>query len=189
MTDGLTDGPGVPHLVLGGARSGKSRFAEALIQRFPPPYVYMATAQALDDEMRDRIEGHQRRRGAQWQNLEVPLALVQHLEALQGKGRPVLVDCLTLWLSNLMLGSPDSRGPAGGEVARLCAAIGAADYPLVLVSNEVGAGIVPGNALARAFRDLAGRTNQQVAAACAAVTLVVAGLPLVLKESPKPSLP
>jgi adenosylcobinamide kinase / adenosylcobinamide-phosphate guanylyltransferase len=189
MTEGFTGCPGVPHLVLGGAKSGKSCFAESLIQRFPSPYVYVATAQALDDEMRDRIKDHQRRRGALWQNIEVPLALVEHLHTLRGKGRPVLVDCLTLWLSNLMLESPSSHGPPAGEVDRLCAAIGAADYPLVLVSNEVGGGIVPENALARAFRDLAGRTNQQVAAACTAVTLVVAGLPLVLKESPKPPVP
>ncbi len=188
MTNGFTGFPGVPHLVLGGAKSGKSRFAEELIQRFPSPYVYVATAQALDDEMRDRVRDHQRRRGALWQTMEVPLALVEHLDALRGKGRPVLVDCLTLWLTNLMLQSPSSHEPPTGKVDRLCAAIGAADYPLVLVSNEVGGGIVPENTLARTFRDLAGRTNQQVAAVCVAVTLVVAGLPLVLKGTPKPLL-
>ena len=171
----------VPHLILGGARSGKSQYAEKLLQRFSPPYVYLATAQVLDDEMRQRVDEHQRRRGPRWQTIEAPLDLVARLQGLQGRGLPVLVDCLTLWLTNLLLQSPAAATPPGVEVDRLCEMIRAADYPLVLVSNEVGSGIVPENALARAFRDLAGRTNQQVAAACAAVTLVVAGLPLGLK--------
>jgi adenosylcobinamide kinase/adenosylcobinamide-phosphate guanylyltransferase len=173
--------PDIPHLVLGGARSGKSHYAEQLLQRFPPPYVYLATAQALDKEMRRRIEEHQRRRGPQWRTVEAPLDLVGQLEGLQGRGLAVLVDCLTLWLTNLLLQSPDFSTQPATQVDRLCEVLRGADYPVVLVSNEVGGGIVPENALARAFRDLAGRTNQQVAAACAAVTLVVAGLPLVLK--------
>jgi adenosylcobinamide kinase / adenosylcobinamide-phosphate guanylyltransferase len=171
----------VPHLILGGARSGKSHYAEKLLQRFSPPYVYLATAQALDDEMRLRIDEHQRRRGPLWRTMEAPLDLVAQLRGLQGKGLPVLVDCLTLWLTNLLLQRPAAATPPELEVDRLCEIIRAADYPLVLVSNEVGSGIVPENALARAFRDLAGHTNRQTAAACAAVTLVVAGIPLVLK--------
>jgi adenosylcobinamide kinase/adenosylcobinamide-phosphate guanylyltransferase len=173
--------PDIPHLVLGGARSGKSRYAEHLLQQFPPPYVYLATAQALDEEMRRRVGEHQRRRGPQWRTIEAPLDLVGQLQGLQGRGLAVLVDCLTLWLTNLMLQAPDPSTPIEAQVDRLCEVLRGADYPVVLVSNEVGGGIVPENALARAFRDLAGRTNQQVAAACAAVTLVVAGLPLVLK--------
>jgi adenosylcobinamide kinase/adenosylcobinamide-phosphate guanylyltransferase len=171
----------VPHLVLGGAKSGKSRHAEELLQRFPQPYVYLATAQALDDEMRLRIDEHQRRRGPHWQTIEAPLDLVAQLQDLQGMGSPVLIDCLTLWLTNLLLQSPAAATPPEVEVDRLCEVIRTVDYPLVLVSNEVGSGIVPENALARTFRDLAGRANQQAAAACAGVTLVVAGLPLVLK--------
>ena len=175
--------PEVPHLVLGGAKSGKSRHAEELLQRFPPPYVYLATAQALDDEMRLRIDEHRRRRGPHWQTIEAPLDLVDQLRNLQGKESPVLIDCLTLWLSNLLLQSPAAATPPEVEVGRLCEVIRTADYPLVLVSNEVGSGIVPVNAMARAYRDLAGKTNQQVAAACAGTTLVVAGLPVALKRS------
>ena len=186
MSDDMSKHPEVPHLVLGGARSGKSRHAEELLLTFPPPYVYLATAQALDDEMRQRVDEHQRRRGPRWQTIEAPLDLVARLQGLQGRGLPVLVDCLTLWLTNLLLQSPAAATPPGVGVDRLCEMIRAADYPLVLVSNEVGSGIVPENALARTFRDLAGRANQQAAAACAAVTLVVAGLPLVLKRT-KPS--
>lgn len=189
MSNGFTGLPSVPHLVLGGARSGKSRFAEELIQAFPPPYVYVATAQALDAEMCARVKDHQHRRGPLWQTMEVPLALVELLDDLRGQGRPVLVDCLTLWLTNLMLQPPDSNRQPATEIDRLCGAIRAADYPLVLVSNEVGGGIVPENPLARAFRDLAGRTNQQVAIVCVAATLMVAGLPLRLKGNPKPTSP
>jgi adenosylcobinamide kinase/adenosylcobinamide-phosphate guanylyltransferase len=174
----LTD---VPHLVLGGAKSGKSRHAEELLQWFPSPYVYLATAQPLDEEMRLRIDEHQRRRGPHWQTIEAPLDLVAQLQGLQGMGSPVLIDCLTLWLTNLLLQSPAAATPPEVEVERLCEVICSVDYPLVLVSNEVGSGIVPENALARTFRDLAGRANQQAAAACAGVTLVVAGIPLVLK--------
>ncbi len=183
MTAGPAELTDVPHLVVGGARSGKSRYAEELIKRFPPPYVYVATAQALDEEMRRRVEDHQSRRGTIWQTIEAPLELVEQLDGLRGKGLPVLVDCLTLWLTNLMLQSPEAVDTAALQVERLCDIIRAVDYPLVLVSNEVGSGIVPVNAMARAFRDLAGKTNQQVAAACAGATLVVAGLPVALKRS------
>ncbi len=181
--------PDVPHLVLGGARSGKSCFAEELLQHFPRPYVYLATAQALDEEMRQRVAEHQRRRGAHWQTIEAPLNLVTHLEDLRGRALPVLVDCLTLWLTNLLLQSPEPPISPAKQVERLCDCIRAVDYPIVLVSNEVGAGIVPENALARAFRDLAGQANRQVAAACAGVTLVVAGLPRPLKGSRVPCPP
>jgi adenosylcobinamide kinase / adenosylcobinamide-phosphate guanylyltransferase len=183
MTAGPAELTDIPHLVVGGARSGKSRHAEELIKRFPPPYVYVATAQALDEEMRQRVKDHQSRRGTIWQTIEAPLELVEQLDRTRGKGLPVLVDCLTLWLTNLMLQSPEALDTAALQVERLCNIIRAVDYPLVLVSNEVGSGIVPVNAMARAFRDLAGKTNQQVAAACAGATLVVAGLPVALKGS------
>jgi adenosylcobinamide kinase/adenosylcobinamide-phosphate guanylyltransferase len=174
----------VPHLVLGGARSGKSTYAEGLIGRFPGTYVYVATAQVLDGEMADRVRTHQNRRGPDWETLETPLALVGQLRRLNGSRRAVLVDCLTLWLTNLILQPPEAAPSPEEQVADLCAVIRSVEYPLVLVANEVGSGIVPENALARRFRDLAGHANQRVAAACRGATLVVAGLPLSLKGNP-----
>jgi adenosylcobinamide kinase/adenosylcobinamide-phosphate guanylyltransferase len=162
-------------LVLGGARSGKSLYAERLVTARQPPWVHVATAQAFDDEMRARIAIHQTRRGENWVLVEEPLDLAGAV-ASAGQ-RPVLVDCLTLWLTNLMLGGQD-----------IPAAIGALDRTLrerrtmtVLVSNEVGLGIVPDNALARRFRDEAGRLNQHLAASAASVLFMVAGLPMRLK--------
>lgn len=163
-------------LVLGGARSGKSRYAEALV-RDAGGGIYLATAQALDDEMAARIARHRAERGNAWTTIEEPLELAAALERNAQAGRPILVDCLTLWLSNLM-----GAGRAGErETARLIAVLKALPAPVVLVSNEVGLGIVPDNALARAFRDEAGRLNQAVAAAAGRVVLLAAGLPLVLK--------
>ena len=168
-----------PHLVLGGARSGKSSHAEGLVTRFAGPYIYVATAQVLDEEMRERVDKHRERRGSGWQTVETPLDLPGTLKELRSAGRPILVDCLTLWLSNLLL--QEDSGRHEGRVEALCRRIEEADHPLVLVSNEVGSGIVPENALARQFRDLAGFANQRVAEACRRVTLVVAGLPVKLK--------
>ncbi len=161
-------------LVLGGARSGKSAYAERLIRAMPAPWVYCATAQALDDEMRDRIAHHQARRAEGWITRETPLDLA---EALATASRPILVDCLTLWLTNIMLAGRDV--PA--EAATLLAAAKASKAPIVFVSNEVGLGIVPDNALARDFRDHAGRLNQEVAKIAAHVVFMAAGLPMVLK--------
>ncbi len=138
-------------LVLGGARSGKSRHAEALVTAHPPPWLYVATAQALDDEMRARIAAHRARRAAGWRTVEEPIELAAAL--LRAGGQPVLVDCLTLWLSNLLLGEHDLAAAADA----LEAALDAGRRATVLVSNEVGLGIVPENALARRFRDEAGR--------------------------------
>lgn len=166
-----------PHLILGGARSGKSAHAEALLLELPPPYTYVATAQLLDAEMANRVAKHRARRSADWHTIESPLDLPQTLRALQGQQSPVLVDCLTLWLTNLLL----SEVPEiDRQIAALCDTVLLLDYPLFLVSNEVGYGIVPDNALARRFRDLAGHTNQRLAGICPSVTLVVAGLPLRL---------
>lgn len=170
-----------PHLILGGARSGKSEYAETLISSFPPPYVYIATSQILDGEMRDRVQKHRDRRGNEWRTIESPMDLLGPLTDLQGANQAVLVDCLTLWLTNLILASP--KVPAT-SVDKLCDFVSLADYPLIIVSNEVGSGIVPENSLARRFRDLAGVANQRLAAVCRAVTLVVAGLQLPLKPSP-----
>lgn len=164
-------------LVLGGARSGKSRYAEALIQAAPPPWGYVATAQALDEEMRVRIAHHVARRGENWQTIEAPLAVAA---ALRRAGeRPVLVDCLTLWLTNLMLGEQDCEMWVG----ELEAVLKQRQGMTVLVSNEVGYGIVPADALARRFRDEAGRLNQRMAALADQVVLVVAGLPVSVKSA------
>jgi len=168
-----------PHLVLGGARSGKSFYAESLIAGFASPYVYVATARVLDAEMSERVAKHRERRGPAWETIECPCDLTATLKLLRERNRPVLVDCLTLWLTNLILGS--SQEASEQSIEELCEFLRGANYPLVLVANEVGFGIVPDNPLGRRFRDLAGLANQRVAAECAAVTLVVAGIPLPLK--------
>ena len=169
-----------PHLILGAAKSGKSTYAEKLCSALPPPHLYIATAQVLDDEMKERVRHHRRRRDATWETIEAPIDLIPVLEARRGRGEPILVDCLTLWLSNLLLAEEESNFPEE-QTSRLCSLLRTVDYPLFLVSNEVGAGIVPENALARRFRDLAGLANQQIAEVCKAVSLVVAGIPMRIK--------
>jgi adenosylcobinamide kinase/adenosylcobinamide-phosphate guanylyltransferase len=163
---------------LGGARSGKSAFAERQARAADATeLVYIATAQAYDDEMRDRIERHRLDRGPGWITIEAPFGLEDALREADAPGRAIVVDCLTLWLSNLMLDDIDPE-PRAGALASLLPSLTAR---VALVSNEVGYGIVPENALARAFRDAQGRLNQRVAAAADAVVLVAAGLPLELK--------
>jgi adenosylcobinamide kinase/adenosylcobinamide-phosphate guanylyltransferase len=162
--------------ILGGARSGKSRHAERLATALPSPWVYIATAEAYDDEMRERIKLHRARRGDGWRTIDAPLDLVGALEAVP-QGTPVLVDCLTLWLTNHMLAEHDIEAEAG----RLGAVLSRPSGPWYVVSNEVGLGIVPENALARRFRDAAGRLNQQVASQADEVLMMVAGLPLKVK--------
>ncbi|WP_093571267.1 bifunctional adenosylcobinamide kinase/adenosylcobinamide-phosphate guanylyltransferase [Methylobacterium sp. 174MFSha1.1] len=164
-------------LVLGGARSGKSRYAEGLIEAMPGPWRYVATAQAWDDEMRARIAEHRARRSVPWETVDAPRDLASAI-ARAPAGRPVLVDCLTLWLTNAML---DEGADLAAETGALVEACRAAAGPLVLVSNEVGFGIVPENALARRFRDEAGRLHQRLAAMADRVVLVVAGLPMIIK--------
>jgi len=166
-------------LVLGGARSGKSRYAESLISGLPspwqPPWTYVATAEAGDAEMAVRIETHRARRGPNWRTVETPRDLAAAIAA--ASAAPVLVDCLTLWLSNLMLAQADIEA----ETATLERALAKAAAPVVLVANEVGSGIVPDHPLGRRFRDLQGVLNQRIAARADRVVLVVAGLPLALK--------
>ncbi|MHC2257979.1 adenosylcobinamide kinase/adenosylcobinamide-phosphate guanylyltransferase [Bradyrhizobium embrapense] len=163
-------------LITGGARSGKSRRAELRACSFPGHPVYVATAEALDAEMDDRIARHRERRGGDWIEREVPLDLVEALAETDGGGAR-LVDCLTLWLSNLLHAERDwSR-----EVARLADALPRQRSPVIMVTNEVGLGIVPDNALARSFRDAAGLMNQSIAGAADEVEFVVAGLPMKLK--------
>ncbi len=162
--------------VLGGARSGKSALAERLVRARPGPWHYVATAQAFDDEMRARIAQHVEDRGEGWITREEPLDLVGVLEGVS-RTNIVLIDCLTLWLSNVLLGEYD----VGSETDRLVAAISRTEAELVIVSNEVGMGLVPENLLGRRFRDAQGRLNQAVAARAGTVLFVAAGLPLVLK--------
>lgn len=163
-------------LITGGARSGKSTLAERMVEGFGLPATYIATAQAFDAEMEARIAEHKARRGAGWTTVAEPFDLPGALQAAD-PDRPVLIDCLTLWLTNLMLTERDWQAPAealAGSLARDRA-------PVVIVTNEVGAGIVPENALARAFRDDAGRLNQTIAQACDELWLAVAGHPLKIK--------
>ncbi len=168
-------------LVLGGARSGKSVFAEQLIDHTSLTRIYLATATAGDEEMKLRIAQHRTRRGDGWTTIEEPLALVDALTRESTHGRAVLVDCLTLWLSNLMFAGRDPDI----EARRLTRFLGVARYPIVFVSNEVGLGLVPETELGRAFRDAQGRLNQIVAAAVPNVVFIAAGLPLWLKRSSK----
>jgi adenosylcobinamide kinase/adenosylcobinamide-phosphate guanylyltransferase len=163
-------------LVTGGARSGKSVIAEAITLRQGAPAHYIATAEARDAEMTARIAEHQARRGPEWISHAAPFDLVGVLQRTDGTG-PRLVDCLTLWLTNLMLDNRDWRA----EAQALVAALPQLHSPVVFVTNEVGGGIVPDNALARAFRDAAGYVNQWVAAASDDVILAVAGLPMKVK--------
>ena len=164
-------------LVLGGARSGKSRHAEDLIARTAGPWIYVATAEALDDEMEARISHHRARRDPRWRTVEAPRDLPRALSSLDAVGQPVLVDCLTLWLSNTLLADQDVEAACDDLVAVLARVPG----PMVVVSNEVGFGIVPDTPLGRRFRDAHGRLNQAVAAVAERVVLVAAGLPLMLK--------
>lgn len=172
-------------LVLGGARSGKSAYAQALAESMDgAALVYLATAEAWDAEMAERVGLHQAARGARWRTVEEPLALVPALAAAAQPGAVVLVDCLTLWLSNLMLGNRD----VDAETAHLVEAVGQLMAPVIFVSNEVGQGIVPDSRLGRDFRDRQGRLNQRMAAACDTVVLVAAGLPLQLKPAARPAI-
>lgn len=165
-------------LILGGARSGKSRHGENLIRQLPEPWTYIATAQAFDDEMSRRIEEHRARRGAGWITIEAPSELGDAVRRA-GETAPLLVDCLTLWLSNIMLAEASMES----EMEALEAALDLRSAPTVLVSSEVGMGIVPENALARAFRDEAGQIHQRLAERADCVLTMVAGLPLTIKPA------
>lgn len=164
-------------LVTGGARSGKSRYAQACAEALPGRLVFVATAQAFDVEMADRIARHRDDRGERWSTVEEPFDLPGTIRRCASPDSVVLVDCLTLWASNLLLAERDGVAATRALVESIAAAAG----PVLFVTNEVGMGIVPENALARAFRDLAGTVNQAVAGACDSVTLMVAGLPLRVK--------
>lgn len=163
--------------VLGGARSGKSRHAQARAEALAGELVFLATAQAFDAEMAERIARHRADRGARWRSVEAPIDLASTLATESRSSHVVLVDCLTLWTSNLLLADRDITSATD----ELVSALVGADGPVILVANEVGLGIVPDNALARRFRDAAGMINQAVARAASEVEFVAAGLPMRLK--------
>ena len=164
-------------LVLGGARSGKSRLAERLAMESGLTRLYLATAQAWDVEMAERIARHRQDRGPDWRTIEAPIEAPAAIVAEAGPGRVLLLDCLTLWLSNVMLAERDIEA----DIGALSAALQQAAGPVICVSNEVGLSVVPDNALARRFRDAQGQLNQQVAAFADRVLFVAAGLPVALK--------
>ena len=165
-------------LVLGGARSGKTAFAERLAMGAGVRPVYLATAEALDSEMRERVESHRRQREGRFATVEEPLALARAIDDAAAKHDVILVDCLTLWITNL-LGAGRDVAEAVEQLATTLTRIESAR--VIRVSNEVGLGIVPDNALARTFRDLAGSTHQRLAEICDDVYFVVAGLPMTFK--------
>jgi len=169
-------------LVLGGARSGKSRHASERAAASGLPVIYVATAQGLDAEMSARIAQHKQERPAGWKTVEAPLDLPRALIALVRPGRCVLVDCLTLWLTNVMLAAGQDAARLQAEIDALLGALGRVQGRVILVSNEVGMGLVPDTPLGRAFRDEQGRLNQKVAALSRRVVFIAAGLPLLLKE-------
>jgi len=169
--------------ILGGARSGKSRYAETLAQKHRGAKTYIATAEAIDDEMHERIAMHRSRREGQWTTREAPLDLVAALaEANTGF---ILIDCITVWIGNLMHHGRDVRA----EVAALCEALKKTKAQVVIVSNEVGLSIVPENALARAFRDEQGLANQRLAEIADEVVFIAAGLPVILKRGSRRRAP
>lgn len=171
--------------ITGGARSGKSRFAEQMAANHGAPLCYLATAQSLDDEMGRRIVQHQQRRGDAWHTIEEPLRLAETLANCDGQYNAVLIDCLTLWLSNLLMLHEYLGEKAEGrileDVLHLADTLRGMTTPVIIVSNEVGMGIVPDNKLARIFRDIAGQANQIIAAAADEAWLVASGIPLRLK--------
>lgn len=170
-----------PALILGGARSGKSRYGEGLVRALPGAPHYLATAQALDAEMAARIASHRLGRAGQgWVTVEAPLDLTGALARVPA-GAPVLIDCLTLWLTNQLMAGQDLEA----ESAHLAAALAAHPGPLAAVANEVGLGLVPETAMGRQFRDAAGRLHQRIAARAGLVVLMVAGLPLTVKGDPE----
>lgn len=175
-------------LITGGARSGKSRFAEELALSHGGPLCYLATAQAYDEEMTERIARHRSRRGGVWQTIEEPLLLPPTLARIDGEHRAILVDCVTIWLSNLLLSregtQTESEEYVLAHLHSLCACLREMVTPVILVTNEVGMGIVPDNQLARLFRDIAGQANQQLAAAADELHVVISGIPLQLKGRP-----
>jgi adenosylcobinamide kinase/adenosylcobinamide-phosphate guanylyltransferase len=168
-------------LILGGARSGKSGYAQKMAEAFEGKRLFVATAQALDDEMAKRIENHKKRRGDTWETREEPVKIPDLIFDSQDGYAVILIDCLTLWVSNLLMASGDDVERVEDGVERLVDCLATIRTTVVLVSNEVGLGVVPESRLARSFRDLAGMLNQRVAGIADRVIFMVAGIPWVLK--------
>lgn len=166
-------------LTLGGARSGKSRYALKLAEAAAPMRVFLATGSASDEEMSKRIEHHRLERGADWTTVEAPIELVDALAREAQETKALVVDCLTLWLANLAFAGRN----VAAETSRLCDQVARLRGPAIFVSNEVGLGIVPDTPLGRDFRDWHGRINQEMAVACQAVVFIVAGIPRLLKPA------
>ena len=175
-------------LVLGGCRSGKSCHALQLAQSLGKKRLFVATCVPRDEEMQQRVDRHRKERDPSWTTLEVPLQLATAIRTHSPSAEVMLVDCLTLWLSNLLMETGEID-PIRESIADLAEAVRSAPNPVVLVSNEVGAGIVPENSLARKYRDLAGWTNQALAAVCDRVVWTVAGIPVTIKPASQPSMP
>ena len=172
-------------LVTGGAASGKSHFAEGLMGAFKGRLCYLATAQPVDVEMEERIRRHRARRGENWDTVEEPLMLPQTLARVDGVYSAILIDCVTVWLSNQLLSydenDPEAEESVLGSVHRLCGTLRSMTTPVVMVTNEVGLSLVPEYRLGRLFRDISGQANQIIASACDEVHLVVSGLSVKLK--------
>jgi adenosylcobinamide kinase / adenosylcobinamide-phosphate guanylyltransferase len=169
-------------LVTGGARSGKSRFAEGLAEKFHPVRGYLATGQAGDTEMAERIARHRGRRGSEWETVEEPLELTRAVTRIDdGRYTVLLVDCITLWLSNLLFHCDGGAAEALERVVHFTGRFATLSTPLIIVTNEVGMGIVPEHPLSRSFRDLAGEANELIAARADEVYVTISGLPLKLK--------
>jgi adenosylcobinamide kinase/adenosylcobinamide-phosphate guanylyltransferase len=176
-------------LILGGARSGKSRYGLGLAARCPAPRLFVATGEPRDAEMEARIEAHQRERGSDWATREVPLELAAALNNAQDHYGVIVVDCLTMWVSNLLLKEGASQGGIQTACEDLLEALAQTAAPTILISNEVGWGIVPDNPLARKFRDQAGWLHQRLAQVADLVVLVVAGVPMLIKSDLFPGRP
>jgi len=169
--------------ITGGCRSGKSRYALDYANRHFSKKVYLATAQALDEEMAQRIKNHRKARGPEWQTVEEPIEVADKISEYGDKVEVILMDCITLWLSNVLL--KRNKDPAIlDEVVRLDEAVRQSKASVIIVSNEVGLGIVPADPLSRRFRDLAGAANQRIAEAAEFVVFMVSGIPLFLKGTP-----
>ena len=169
-------------LVTGGAKSGKSRVSLDICNRPSGKKIFIATAQALDEEMKERIERHQRERGEEWLTIEEPVKVAEKIRELDSRGTVILIDCLTLWISNLIMKHGESIQTVHESLDALIKQLERTKGSIILVSNEVGMGIVPENDLARNYRDMAGSLNQRIAAIACKVVVVIAGIPLILKD-------
>lgn len=167
-------------LILGGCRSGKSDFALSLADRYGGPGIFVATCEPRDEEMHDRVRRHKEERSGAWRTVEAPLRLPEAIQKHDRSGRVVLVDCLTLWVSNLLLESRSDRFPQR-SFDKLLGVLGESKGPVLMVSNEIGLGVVPDNAVARRYRDLVGELNQHIASLANRVIMVTAGIPMVIK--------